>query len=152
MVGRDECIAGVGISPHKPLQRLSFQIARQQQAPAGRLHRQHQARLIIVARFRLCCGSLIFRIGFWIGVEHAHPAEIVEGQGIPGSHGLHRHSRGLRFPQKIGHGERVALQKGPGDDHFPHAEPFEEFGNRVKVVGVGMGDHQRIDASHPLAP
>jgi len=143
MVRRDEHVARPRVRRDEPAQRLPLEVTREEQPASGRLDCQHEARLVVVLP---AAGLRVLRM------QHADAAERIDGERVAPPHEPHRDTRGPRLIEQVGDGGRAALEKRPGDDDLPHRESLQEFGHGVEVVGVGMGDHERVDAADPLVP
>jgi hypothetical protein len=137
-----EHVAGVWIRGDEPGQRIPLDVAGEEQPAARRVHREHEARLVVLHRSRR----------FIRRMEHADAAERVERERLPGLGGPHRHARRRRQPQEFPDRPRVAPEERRGHDDLPHGKPIEQFGHGVEVIGVGMGDDERVDPRQALVP
>ena len=144
MMGGDEEVAGAGIASHEPVECGPFEVTGEEGPPACRFNRHDEARLVVGGG-----GHRPIRRAW---VEHADATERIEGNLVSGRDGPEGDSRGSDPRQDLGDGGGRARQKGLGDNDAADLEAFEDIGNSVEMIGVGMGDDERVDATDPLAP
>jgi hypothetical protein len=148
MVRSDEHIAGVGARGHKPRQSLSFEVAGQQHSPAGGLNRHHEAHLIVGHWPRRSPAEIVAVPG----MQHPHPTGGVERKGIAGCNHANWNPGLAGQQEQFADGGRVAAQEGFRHHDLTDRKPLDQVGDSVEMIGIGMGNHERVDMANPLVP
>jgi len=78
-------------------------------------------------------------------MEGPHATERIEGEGITRDDGAQRDGADPQCLEDARHRRRVRPQERRWHQHPAHAEALEQLGQGVEVVGIGMGDHDRVD-------
>ncbi len=144
VVRRHEHVAGARPGAYERRKCVAFEISGEQHAPARGFDRQDEARFVVSRPRRR-------RPGSWL--ERSHTAERIERERIAGREGADRDPACAEPREQVGHGRRVGVEEESLRHHDdPHSEATEQFGHRVEVVGVGMGEDEHVDPAHALAP
>jgi len=109
---RHEHIAAVRTGRHKPMKRLSFDVAGEQEATPCRFHRQHEAGFVVAANS--------WSVGLGRRMQHADAAERIEREGISGRHGTDGDPCRVRTPEHLPHRQGIAGEKRLRHDDLPH--------------------------------
>ena len=141
-------IARIGPIRHKRFQCGSLQVSGQEQSPAGGLHRQHDTRLVVGNPSR----RLSARITVSARVQHPHTTRGVERKCVVGRHRANRNPGLAGHEQHLPDGGRVAAQKGMRHHDLSDRKSIDQCWHGIEVVGIGVGDDERVDVADPLVP
>jgi hypothetical protein len=141
-------ITGIRAGGHKRFQSGPFKITRQEKPPADRLHRHHDARLVV--------GNAAHRLAITIlpaaRMQHPHAARVVKRKRVISRHRANGNSGLPGQQEKLADSGRVAMEEGLRYHDLTDRESFDQIGHGIEMVGIGVGDHERVDVADPLVP
>jgi hypothetical protein len=76
----------------------------------------------------------------------------IEREGVARPHYPDRYAGRRGLPKQFTDAPRPALHECRRHHDLTHGEPLQEAGHGIEVVGVGMGDDERVDPAHALVP
>ncbi len=148
MMRSHEHIARIRTGSHECFQSGSLQVSSQQEPPARRLQRHHDA-CLVVGNSPLRASGCSVTVPW---VQHAHAAGRIERKRVASRHSADRNPRLPGEEQQFANGGRVAMQERIRHDNFTDRESLDQVGHGVKVIGIGVGNNDRIDVTQPLIP
>ena len=136
---RHEHVADLGFRRHEPGQSIPLDVAGEEQPAARGLDREHDARLVVVGTA-------------FVLMQHPDSTERIGGDFVTCRELADRYPAFVDQTKQFTDGESVAPQESPGDRNLPDPKPLQQIGHGIEMIGVGMGENERVDPADRPAP